>query len=155
MIPAKPLPNVKAIKACGDGDRVSFRARALRLWEVGGPRMCLAGDESALTRVEVGSAEVVEGCSYEFRDALVREHPSASLRTGAGGWHSVSIAEGGQAVPLAEDVPISQDEAYIEFTYKILSGVQRKRGRREGRLPPWQHPGKAETDPPTGRRAEP
>ena len=170
MTPAKPLPDVKAIKACGDGDRVSFRARALRLWEVGGPRMCLAGDESALTRVEVGSAEVVEGCSYEFRDALVREHPSASLppgsrggaglggsgdRTGAGGWHSVSIAEGGQAVPLAEEVPISQDEAYIEFTYKILSGVQRKRGRKEGRLPPWQHPGKAEADPPTEGRAKP
>ncbi len=155
MTRAKPLPNVKAIKACRDGDRVSFRARALRLWEVGGPRMCLAGDASALTRVEVGSAEVVEGRSYEFRDALVREHPSASLRAGAGGWHSVSIAEGGQAVRLAEEVPISQDEAYIEFTYRILSGVQRKRGRKDGRLPPWQHPGKREADPPTEGRSKP
>ncbi len=141
------LPNVKAIKACGDGDRVSFRARALRFWEVGGPRMCLAGDESALTRVEVGDAGVEQGRSYEFRGALVREHP--------GGWHSVSIAEGGRAIPLADDVPISQDEAYIEYTYKILSGVQRKKGRKEGRLPPWQHPGKEDADPPAERKAEP
>ncbi len=139
------LPNVKAIKTCRAGDRVSFRARALRFWETGGLRLCPAGDEGGRTRVEVGEAGVEQGRSYEFRDALVQEHP--------GGWHSVSIAQGGQAIPLAQDVPISQDEAYIEFTFKILSGVQRKRGRKEGRLPPWQHPAQGDTGPPADRKA--
>ncbi|MDO8616525.1 MAG: hypothetical protein Q7T33_12455 [Dehalococcoidia bacterium] len=132
------LPNVKAVKACQTGELVSFRARALRLWETGGLRMCLAGDESALTRVEVGGADVRPGRSYEFRDALVREYP--------GGWHSASITPQGSAVPLTEDVPISQTEEYIEYTYKILTGVQRKKARREGRLPPWQHPAKGADD---------
>ena len=43
---------------------------------------------------------------------------------------------------LAEDLPISQDEAYIERTYKILTGVQRKKARKEGRVEPWTHPRK-------------
>lgn len=128
------LRSVRDIKARREGDRVSFRARVLRVWEVGGLPMCLVGDESALTRVELGKASVEEGCSYEFRDALVRAYP--------GGWHSASLVEGGEALLLAEDVPILQDEAYMERTYKILTGVQRKKARREGRMEPWTHPRK-------------
>jgi hypothetical protein len=126
------LANVKATKACEPGDRVSFRAKVLRLWEVGGLRMCLVGDASGLARVEIDSAEVELGCSYEFSDAAVRQNP--------GGWTSTSIADGGSAVPLTEDIDVPQDEAYIERTYKILAGIQRKKGRREGRLPTWKHP---------------
>lgn len=126
------LITVGQVKQRRQGDRVSFRARALRFWEVGGLRMCLVGDESGLTRVEAGAAVLEEGASYEFRDALVKEYP--------GGWHSVSIAEGGHAVPLADDVAVSQDPGYVERTFKILSGIQRKRARREGRLPAWRHP---------------
>ncbi len=128
------LGSVQDIRTCREGDSVSFRARALRLWEVGGLRMCLVGDKSALTRVELGMAAVEESHSYEFRDALVQAYP--------GRWHSVSLAGGGKALPLAEDLPISQNEAYIERTYKILTGVQRKKARREGRIEPWTHPGK-------------
>jgi hypothetical protein len=114
------------------GERITFRARVLRTWEVGGLRMCLAGDESGLTRVETGGAAVEPGTSYEFRDAEVRQYP--------GGWTSLSIAAGGSAIALSVDVPAPPDEAYIERTFKILSGVQRKKGRREGRLSAWQHP---------------
>ena len=128
------LASVQDIKTCREGDRVSFRARALRLWEVGGLRMCLVGDKSALTRVELGRAAVEESRSYEFRDALVQAYP--------GRWHSVSLTGGGKALPLAEDLPISQNEAYIERTYKILTGVQRKKARREGRIEPWSRSGK-------------
>lgn len=126
------LPDVAAIKGSPAGDRVSFRARVLRLWEAGGLRMCLVGDASALTRIEIGDTEVEPGRSYEFRDALVREYP--------GGWHSASLADGGTAAPLAEEVAVPQDEAYIERTFKILSGIQTKKARREGRLEPWRHP---------------
>lgn len=128
------LASVQDIKTCREGDRVSFRARALRLWEVGGLRMCLVGDKSALTRVELGRAVVEESRSYEFRDALVQAYP--------GRWHSVSLTGGGKALPLAEDLPISQNEAYIERTYKILTGVQRKKARREGWIEPWSRSGK-------------
>lgn len=128
--------SVKGIKALPEGGKATFRARVLRLWEVGGVRMCLVGDASGLTRVEIGAAEVAEGRSYEFRDAIVRQHP--------GGWTSVSIADGGKAVPIAQDVAVPQDEAYIERTFRILSGIQRKKGRREGRLPPWRHPARKE-----------
>lgn len=124
---------VKATKDCAPGDRVTFRAKVLRLWEVGGLRMCLVGDASGLTRVELGDATVALGRSCEFRDASVRQYP--------GGWTSVSIAGGGSAVET-DAVAVPQDEAYIERTYKILSGIQRKKGRHEGRLPPWQHPAK-------------
>ena len=131
MTATRDLDSVKAIKACRAGERVSFRARVLRVWETGGQRMALVGDESALTRVELGAAVVQPGGSYEFL-GTVREYP--------GGWHSVSLAEGGEAAPLGEDIAVSQDEAYIERTYRILAGVQRKRARREGRLEPWRHP---------------
>jgi hypothetical protein len=126
------VANVKDTKAAAAGERVSFRAKALRVWETGGLRMCLAGDASGLTRVEVGQADVCEGGSYEFRDATVRQYP--------GGWTSLSIAEGGQAVAVAGDIPVPQDEAYIERTFKILSGIQRKKARKEGRLAAWRHP---------------
>jgi len=129
---AKTLGDLTVLKSRRAGDRVTFRARVLRFWEIGGLRMCLVGDETALTRIEIGGATVERGKSYEFRGALVREYP--------GGWHSASLAEGGDALLLDEDVPISQEEAYIERTYKILSGVQRKKGRREGRVAPWRHP---------------
>jgi hypothetical protein len=132
------LSNVKATKDCAPGDRVSVRARVLRLWEVGGLCMCLVGDASGLTRVELGDVEVEEGRSYEFREAAVRQYP--------GGWTSVSIAEGGSAVAIAEEIAVPQDEAYIERTFKILSGIQRKKGRREGRLPAWEHPAEAKED---------
>lgn len=125
------LASVKEIKQRAEGETVSFRARALRFWEVGGLRMCLAGDESALTRVEVGDAALEAGRSYEFRDAVVKQYP--------GGWTSASIAGGGEARALEDDVPVSHDEAYIERTFKILSGIQRKKARKEGRLPPWRH----------------
>ena len=128
----KVLDNLRDLKARGSGDRVTFRARILRYWEVGGLRMCLVGDESALVRIEVGENEIATGTSYEFKNALVREYP--------GGWHSASLVEGSELMSLDEQVPLSQDEAYIERTYKILSGVQRKKGRKEGRLPPWRHP---------------
>lgn len=126
------LSNVKEIKERAAGETVSFRARVLRIWETGGLRMCLVGDRSALTRVELGAATLEEGRSYEFRDAVVKQYP--------GGWTSASIAGGGEAVMLEDDVPISQDEEYIERTFKILSGIQRKKARQEGRLPPWKHP---------------
>jgi hypothetical protein len=124
--------DIRSTKTCAPGERVTFRARVLRVWDVGGLRMCLAGDESGLTRVETGEAAMERGRSYEFRDAAVRQYP--------GGWTSLSIAEGGSAIALSVDVPAPQDEAYIERTFKILSGVQRKKGRREGRLPAWQRP---------------
>jgi len=129
---AKTLANLKVLKLCRAGERVTFRARALHFWEIGGLRMCLVGDETALTRIEIGDATVEQGASYEFRDALVREYP--------GGWHSASLAEGGEVALLEEEVSVSQDETYIERTYKILAGVQRKKGRREGRVAPWRHP---------------
>jgi hypothetical protein len=128
------LPDVKETKACETGERVTFRAKVLRTWESGGLRMCLVGDASALTRVEVGDAAVEVGASYEFRDAVVMQYP--------GGWTSLSIADGGQAVALDADIDVPQDDAYIERTFKILSGIQRKKARKDGREPPWQHPSK-------------
>jgi hypothetical protein len=94
--------------------------------------MCLVGDDSALTRVEIGKATVEEGKSYQFRKAVVREYP--------GGWHSLSLGDESAVVALDYDVAISQDEGYIERTFKILSGIQQKKGRAAGRLPPWRHP---------------
>lgn len=132
MNSGQPLQDVKATKGCAPGERVSFRAKVLRLWEAGGLRMCLVGDASGLTRVELGAAQVEERRSYEFRDAGVLQYP--------GGWTSISIADGGSAVPLDEEIEVPQDEAYIERTFKILSGIQRKKGRKEGRLPAWKHP---------------
>ena len=38
-----------------------------------------------------------------------------------------------EALAIDEDISTPQDEAYIERTFKILSGIQRKRGRKEGR----------------------
>ena len=134
----RQLEELKGMKACPEGTRVSFRARTLRFWEVGGLRMCLVGDESALTRVELGQTSIQHGTSYEFRNAVVRAYP--------GGWHSAALDEMSEAVPLSVDVPLSQDEAYIERTYKILFGVQRKKGRAAGRLPPWRHPAEAKAD---------
>ena len=87
-----------------------------------------------MTRVDLGGAAVEEGRSYEFTRAAVRQYE--------GGWTSVSIANGGAALAIDEDVAVPQDEAYIERTFKILSGIQRKKGREEGRLPPWEHPAK-------------
>ncbi len=126
------LPNVKATKNVPAGERVTFRAKVLRLWEVGGLRMCLVGDSSGLTRTELGQIEIAEGASYEFRDAEVRQYP--------GGWTSLSIADGGSALRLHDNIETPQDEAYVERTFKILSGIQRKKGRKEGRLPDWKHP---------------
>jgi hypothetical protein len=125
------MTSVKALKALAQGETVAFYARVLRLWEIGGLRMALVGDESGLTRVELGDAQAEAGRSYEFRDASIQQYP--------GGWTSVSIAAGGSLTP-ADDVPISQDEEYIERTFKILTGIQRKKGRRAGRLPAWKHP---------------
>jgi hypothetical protein len=127
----RTLTTLKELKSCADGEHVTFRARVLRSWEVGGLRMCLAGDESALTRVELGQVGVEEGRSYEFREAVAREYP--------GGWHSAALIETSEAVVLDDEIPVSQDEAYIERTFKILSGVQRKKGRAAGRIPPWRH----------------
>jgi hypothetical protein len=129
---SRQLTNVKATKECEPGERVTFRAKVLRSWEVGGLRMALVGDASALTRVETGDQMMDEQVSYEFCGAEVRQYP--------GGWTSLSIADGGGAARLEDEVEVPQDEAYIERTYKILSGIQRKKGRAEGRLPPWDHP---------------
>jgi len=128
------VARVKDLKTLAPGEAATFRARVLRLWEVGGLRMALVGDESGLMRIELGDAEVEDRRSYEFRGASVRQYE--------GGWTSVSIADGGEAVLLAEDVETPQDQAYVERTFKILSGVQRKKGRAEGRLPAWEHPAK-------------
>jgi len=128
------VSSVKDLKALASGEEATFRARVLRLWEIGGLRMALVGDESGLTRIELGEAAVAEGSSYEFRRAAVRQYE--------GGWTSVSIADGGEALAIEESIPVPQDEAYIERTFKILSGIQRKKGREEGRLPPWEHPAK-------------
>jgi hypothetical protein len=98
--------------------------------------MCLVGDASGLTRIETGETRIELNRSYEFRDAAVRQYP--------GGWTSISIAEGGSAVSLNDEIATPQDEAYIERTYKILAGIQRKKGRRDGRLPAWQHPSEQE-----------
>ena len=128
------MSTVKDLKSLASGEEATFRACVLRLWEVGGLRMALVGDQSGLTRIELGDAAVEDGRSYEFKRAAVRQYE--------GGWTSVSIADGGEALAIAEDVSSPQDEAYIERTFKILSGIQRKKGRREGRLPPWEHPAK-------------
>lgn len=124
---------VSEIKGRTGGDVVTFRARTLRCWDMAGIRMALVGDESALTRIELGSLQCDAGQSFEFRDLVVKEYP--------GGWHSASVAGASEIVQLAEQVPVSQDEAYIERTFKILTGVQRKKARRAGNLPPWRHPG--------------
>ena len=142
MTETRIVENVKALKECRAGERVTFRGRALRVWKMGGLRMCLVGDESALTRVELGEAGVEPGRSYEFRDTLVREYPSR--RAGARPWHSASLVEESEVVLLTEYVPISQSEEYIEYTYKILAGVQRKKARKEGRIEPWRHPSAGE-----------
>ncbi len=128
------MSRVKDLKSLASGEEATFRAHVLRLWEVGGLRMALVGDESGLTRIDLGAAAVEDGRSYEFRSAAVRQYE--------GGWTSVSIADGGEVLAIAQDVPVPQDEAYIERTFKILSGIQRKKGRREGRLPSWEHPAK-------------
>ena len=125
------LTNLKDIKSLSEGARVTFQARMLRFWDSGGVRMCLVGDESALMRVEVGEAALEADQSYEFRDATVKQYP--------GGWSSVSIVDAGTVQQLETQVDISQDEDYIERTFKILSGIQRKKARQDGRLPPWQH----------------
>ena len=122
---------VKDLKGLAPGDTATFCARVLRLWDIGGLRMALVGDESGLMRIDLGVAHAEAGRSYEFRDASVQQYP--------GGWTSVSIAAGGSLAP-ADDVAVPQDEVYIERTFKILSGIQRKKGRREGRLPVWKHP---------------
>ena len=132
---ARELITLTELKSAEDGERITFRARVLRLWEVGGLRMCLAGDESALTRVELGETAVEEDKSYEFRNAVVRDYP--------GGWHSAAVTAGSETMVLNDDVLVSQDEAYIERTFKILSGVQRKKGRAAGRVAPWRHPARA------------
>ena len=128
------MSTVKDLKSLASGEEATFRARVLRLWEIGGLRMALVGDESGLTRIELGEATIEDERSYEFQRAAVRQYD--------GGWTSVSIAGGGEALPVDEDIPVTQDEAYIERTFKILSGIQRKKGREEGRLPPWEHPAK-------------
>ena len=130
------LDSVGDIKGRAAGDNVTFRARALRFWDVGGARMALVGDESALTRIELGDRECEAGHSYEFRGLIVKEYP--------GGWHSASVTEGSEVIVLGEAIPISQDEAYIERTFKILSGIQRKKARKAGLLPEWKHPRSAE-----------
>jgi hypothetical protein len=126
------LEALRDVKALGDGTRVTFRARVLRSWDVGGLRMALVGDETALVRVELGDAWLAEGRSYEIANALVKTYP--------GGWHSVALDGGSSVTELAEDVRLSQSDEYIERTYKILAGIQRKKGRATGRLPPWRHP---------------
>ncbi len=133
---SEPRLTVRQTKSRAPGARVTLRAQVLRVWEVGRLRMCLVGDESGLTRVETGEAAVERGQSYEFGNAAVRQYP--------GGWTSLSIADGGSAIVLSVDVHAPQDEAYIERTFKILSGIQRKKSRREGRLPAWQHPAEGE-----------
>ncbi len=128
------MSTVKDLKSLASGEEATFRAHVLRLWEVGGLRMTLVGDESGLTRIELGAAAVEDGRSYEFQHAAVRQYE--------GGRTSVSISDGGEALAIDEGVPVPQDEAYIERTFKILAAIQRKKGRREGRLPPWEHPAK-------------
>jgi len=128
----KVLASLKELKSCADGEAVTFRGRILRLWEPGGLRMCLIGDESALMRVELGRGAVREGDSYEFQDAIAHRY--------AGGWHSVELSADSRVIRLDFDVPVPQDERYIERTFKILSGVQRKKGRAAGRIAPWRHP---------------
>jgi len=126
------LDDVSEIKGLPAGQRVTFRAKALRSWDVAGVRMALVGDASALTRIELGDRECEAGMSFEFRCLVVKEYP--------GGWHSASVEEASDVVALTDDVPVSQDEAYIERTFKILAGVQRKKARKAGRLPAWKHP---------------
>jgi hypothetical protein len=94
--------------------------------------MALVGDQSALVRIEIGDSVLGEGGSYEFRGAGVLTYP--------GGWHSVALNGNSVVFELEEPVPVSQSEEYIERTFKILAGVQRKKGRIAGRLPPWRHP---------------
>jgi hypothetical protein len=131
------VTSVKDLKSLEPGQTATFRAKILRLWEVGELRMALVGDETGLMRIELGEEAVEDGASYEFRGASVQQY--------SGGWTSVSLAEDGEAV-ATDEVPVPQDEAYIERTCKILAGIQRKKGRREGRLPAWEHPAKAEGD---------
>ncbi|HUF54414.1 MAG TPA: hypothetical protein VMR52_11670 [Dehalococcoidia bacterium] len=125
------MSTVKELKSLAPGLTAAFTAKVLRLWEVGGLRMALVGDPTGLMRMELGDARLEEGASYEFRRASVQQYP--------GGWTSVSLAAGGEILPTG-DVPVPQDPSYIERTFKILSGIQRKKGRCEGRLPAWRHP---------------
>jgi hypothetical protein len=131
------LESLHGLKSRTDGQRVTFRAKVLRLWEVGGLRMVLIGDESALVRVDIGDVGLEENRSYTFRDALVKTYP--------GGWHSLSLDGESRIVPLDSDVPISQTAEYVERTYKILSGIHRKKGRAAGRVQPWRHPAAKQT----------
>jgi hypothetical protein len=126
------LVRLNELKARANGEIVDCRAQVLRFWDVGGLRMALVGDETALVRVEVGDARIDEGQSYEFRNAVVRWYP--------GGWHSLALTEASIIAALQEAVRVSQSEEYIDRTYRILAGIQRKKGRAAGRLPPWRHP---------------
>jgi hypothetical protein len=128
----RTLESLKGLKSLEDGERVTFRAKVLRFWEVGGLRMALVGDESALVRVEIGDSGLKEGQSYDFRDALAKTYP--------GGWHSVSLDSESVIAPLQRAIHVSQSEEYIERTYRILAGIQRKKGRAAGRIPQWRHP---------------
>lgn len=129
------LESLRELKTREDGQRVTLRAQVLRFWETGGLRMALVGDESALVRVEVGDAVLDEKQSYEFSDAVVKTYP--------GGWHSLALTEGSTVSLLERPVLVSQSDEYIERTYHILAGIQRKKGRAAGRLPPWRHPADA------------
>jgi hypothetical protein len=124
--------NVRQTKSLRAGSAIGLEVKVLRIWEIGGIRMCLAGDETGLTRIEIGSEIVEEGCSYRFSDAVVRQYP--------GGWTSLSMPQSGRVTLLARDIEIPQDPEYIARTYRILSGIQRKKARRDGRLPEWSHP---------------
>lgn len=126
------LERLDELKARADGEIVSFRAQVLRLWEVGGMRMALVGDASALVRVAIGDVQIEDGKSYEFCDTVVNTYP--------GGWHSLALTGASIVAALQETVLVSQSEEYIDRTYRILAGIQRKKGRAAGRLPPWRHP---------------
>ncbi|HEV8573853.1 MAG TPA: hypothetical protein VGR43_04010, partial [Dehalococcoidia bacterium] len=69
------LEHLQDLKTRADGERVTFQAKVLRFWEVGGLRMALVGDASALVRVEIGHSTLEEGRSYEFSDGLVKTYP--------------------------------------------------------------------------------
>ena len=53
---SRELATLKRSRNRRTGDRVTFRAKALRVWESGGLRMALVGDPSALTRIEIGDS---------------------------------------------------------------------------------------------------
>jgi hypothetical protein len=126
---ARIVVSVKEVKACAGDERVALRAQVLKTWTFQdgrekGQAACLVGDRSGVMHIDIPQEEdVAVGMSYLFDGLRVLVYP--------GGWHSLDADTSTRILPLDEAVPVSAEPAYIERVYKILTGVRRKRARRE------------------------